>query len=79
MTRTAAEQDLDTFMSMINQNCATKLAELDREASLSNAGVGRTGVGSLVLIGGASNTTNAGDGSGQNMPPTVILNYAIRL
>ena len=31
MTRTAAEQDLDTFMSMINQNCAAKLAELDRE------------------------------------------------
>ena len=32
MARTAAEQDLDTFMSMINQNCAAKLAELDREA-----------------------------------------------
>jgi hypothetical protein len=30
MTRTAA--DLDVFMSMINQNCAAKLAELDREA-----------------------------------------------
>jgi hypothetical protein len=32
MTRTAVEQDLDVFMSMINQNCAAKLAELDREA-----------------------------------------------
>jgi hypothetical protein len=32
MARTAAEQDLDVFMSMINQNCAAKLAELDREA-----------------------------------------------
>ena len=32
MARTAAEQDLDTFMSMINQNCAARLAELDREA-----------------------------------------------
>jgi hypothetical protein len=32
MTRTAAEQDLDVFVSMINQNCAAKLAELDREA-----------------------------------------------
>jgi hypothetical protein len=32
MTRTAAEQDLDVFMSMINRNCAEKLAELDREA-----------------------------------------------
>jgi hypothetical protein len=32
MARTAAEQDLDLFMSMINQNCAAKLAELDREA-----------------------------------------------
>ena len=31
MTRTAAEQDLDVFMSMISQNCAVKLAELDRE------------------------------------------------
>jgi hypothetical protein len=32
MTRTPAEQDLDTFMSMINQNCAAKLVKLDREA-----------------------------------------------
>ena len=32
MTRTAAEQDLDVFVSMINQNCAAKLAELDRAA-----------------------------------------------
>jgi hypothetical protein len=32
MTRTAAEQDLDVFLSMINQNCAAKLAELDRAA-----------------------------------------------
>jgi hypothetical protein len=32
MTRTDA--DLDVFMSMINQNCAAKLAELDREAFL---------------------------------------------
>ena len=32
MARTAAEQDLDVFLSMINQNCAAKLAELDREA-----------------------------------------------
>jgi hypothetical protein len=31
MTRTAVEQDLDVFVSMINQNCAAKLAELDRE------------------------------------------------
>jgi hypothetical protein len=32
MIRTPAEQDLDVFMSMISQNCAAKLAELDREA-----------------------------------------------
>jgi hypothetical protein len=32
MARISAEQDLDVFMSMINQNCAAKLAELDREA-----------------------------------------------
>ena len=32
MPRTAAEQDFDVFLSMINQNCAAKLAELDREA-----------------------------------------------
>jgi hypothetical protein len=32
MARNAAEQDLDVFLSMINQNCAAKLAELDREA-----------------------------------------------
>jgi len=32
MARTPAEQDLDVFLSMINQNCAAKLAELDREA-----------------------------------------------
>ena len=30
MTRTAA--DLDVFMSMINQNCAAKLAELEQHA-----------------------------------------------
>jgi hypothetical protein len=28
MARTAAEQDLDLFMSMINQACAAKLKEL---------------------------------------------------
>jgi hypothetical protein len=32
MARTAAEQDLDVFLSMINQNCAAKLAELARES-----------------------------------------------
>jgi hypothetical protein len=32
MARTAAEQDLDVFVSMINQNCAAKLTELAREA-----------------------------------------------
>jgi hypothetical protein len=37
MARTAAEQDLDVFMSMIDQNCAAKLAELDRDSPPSSS------------------------------------------